>query len=155
MSLFGRKVRFVGRSRDEVPPSPGSERKEPNLEFQESSIEAVRVARVFEFEICGPKHGPGESAFMSSQREMYERFPAIERAYLVRARHPSEESEVVMLAIAPKSAESLQIVEAIRDDLRRVSGGDPPLDMVFLDSATESAINAVAKPFFDRGDLAA
>lgn len=118
--------------------------------FKDSSIEGVGRGFVDDSEVIGPKRGPFEDAFMKSQESLYARFPCIERAYLVRAKHEGEANEVVALVIAPQKCQDEDLVGAIKEDLHRVSGGEPWLDILWADSEFEKKVSKKAEPFYRR-----
>lgn len=118
--------------------------------FEQTSIAGVKYGNVAKTKVVRAQTGVAESEFQESQSRLYERFPAVEKAFLVRARHEGETEEVVLLILSPESAESPELIEAITKNLKEVSKGKPPLDIMFADLQLLKDAEAVTEPFYLR-----
>lgn len=123
---------------------------ETKPEFEQTSIAGVQFGSVTKTKVVSAQTGVVESEFQESQSRLYEKFPTIEKAFLVRARHEGETEEVVLLILSPESAESPELVEAITKNLQEVSKGKPPLDIMFADGQMLKEAESVATPFYVR-----
>ncbi len=74
--------------------------------------------------------------------------PEIRRAFLVRAAYEGPNDIHVVLALCSSRAADRSLVEELRVPYAAIFSRDCPLDMLFANSAQESEIEKVCRPFY-------
>lgn len=106
-----------------------TERREPRIEF------------------LGEQDGGPERKLKELLVALFQRRPAVRRAYLARVGFAPSAAPSVALCLAPSSAEGSTLVEEVRKEFTFFSA-DAYLDILFLSEEQERDLQRVCPPFF-------
>ncbi len=96
----------------------------------------------------GEQDGPIEREFKAALSLAYKELPQVRSAYLAKVAPTSETDPAVLLCIKAGEREDSTVLEHSVAIFQGMFSVEVPLDILFLDAATELRVRRVCSPFY-------
>ncbi|MDQ3005189.1 MAG: enhanced serine sensitivity protein SseB C-terminal domain-containing protein [Chloroflexota bacterium] len=115
--------------------------------FEKSVNAEVRKERDILF--LGEQDGPPEQQLKARWQSILATFPDVLRAYLAIASFGQSENYQVVLCIWSKTGDNPLLVNALTQPFHEMFNAATPLDIMFLNAATEADLKKVCRAFYE------
>ena len=115
--------------------------------FKRTSNAASIVTRP-DLEFIGEQDGSVEREFKAELVQAFQRLPQVKAAYLAKVTPTAANDPGVLLCINTGQREDTTALKESAAIFRRMFRVDVPLDILFLDAATELRVRRVCAPFY-------